>query len=85
MSNVVIKKGLMKLIDTDRSNLIEINPSHDGIVFMFKNNIHIYCTDPYMPASSKELMRNTANSFPTVNLVFDLANYLKPVIANMGV
>jgi hypothetical protein len=74
----------MKLVDMDRSDLIEVNPSHDGIIFLFKQNAHLYFTDSYMPASSKELMKNTANSFVTANLAFDLANYAKPVVAEAG-
>jgi len=83
MATVTIKKGSMDLIKTDRSHLIEVNPSHDGIVFMFKNNVHLYCTDQYLPISSKELMRNTSNNFPLANLIFDIANYSKPVVAEI--
>jgi len=80
-SNVIISKGIMDLINTERSNLIEANSTHDGVVFVFKGGIHLYCTDTYMPQGTKELICNTANRFEGVDLIFDLSNYNKPVVA----
>lgn len=77
---VIIKKGTMDLIRTDRSNLITAEPSHDGIVFTFKGGIQLYCTDNYMPIHVKDMIKNTSNSFATANLIVDLANYNKPVM-----
>ena len=54
------------------------------LVFNFKNNAHLYFTDSYLPAGAKELMKNTSNNFPLANLAFDLANYSKPVTAEVG-
>ena len=79
MPIVRIKKGQMKLVEADRNDLIDVNPTYDGIDFTFRNNIHVYCTDQYMPNAAKDTMRNTSNSFPGANLDFDLANYAKPV------
>lgn len=76
---IIIKRGLMELVKTERSNLINAEQSHDGVVFTFKGGFQLYCTDQYMPVHTKDLIRNTSNSFPTANLVFDLANYNKPV------
>jgi len=77
---ITIKKGTMELVKTERSNLINAEQSHDGVVFTFKGGIQVYCTDQYMPISTKDVIRNTANSFPTANLIFDLLNYNKPVL-----
>lgn len=76
--SLIIKKGTMELVMTDRSNLITAEPSHDGVVFTFKGGIQVYCTDNYMPVHTKELIRNTTNSFPTANLIIDVANYNQP-------
>ena len=84
MARVNIRKGTMNLVDMDRSDLIEVKSSHDGMVFIFKNNAHLYFTDSYLPANSKELMTNTSNNFPLANLKFDLANYAKPVVAEIS-
>lgn len=83
MAKVTIRKGGMALVDMDRKDLLEVNPTHDGINFVFKNNAYLYFTDAYLPAGSKEIMKNTSNSFPNANLAFDLANYTKPVIAEV--
>jgi hypothetical protein len=76
---IIIKKGLMELVKTDRSNLINAEQSHDGVVFSFKGGIQIYCTDQYMPLHTKDLIKNTTNNFPNANLIIDLANYNHPV------
>ncbi len=77
---IVIKKGTMELIKTDRSNLITAEQSHDGVVFTFKGGFQVYYTDQYMPIHTKDIIRNTSNSFPTANLIFDLLDYNRPVI-----
>jgi len=78
--SIIIKKGSMKFVETDRSNLIDAEQTHDGVSFTFKGGIQVYCTDNYMPIHTKDIIKNTSNSFPTANLVFDLANYNRPVI-----
>jgi len=77
---IIIKKGAMKFVETERSNLIIAEQTHDGVVFTLKGGIQIYCTDNSMPNHTKDIIKNTSNSFPTANLVFDLANYNRPVI-----
>lgn len=80
MDSIIIKKGQMKLVETDRSNLINAEQTHDGIVFSFKGGVQLYCTDQYMPIHTKDIIRNTSNSFPTANLIFDISNYNRPVV-----
>lgn len=80
MDTIVIKKGQMKLVETERANLINAEQTHDGIVFTFKGGIQVYCTDQYMPIHTKDIIRNTSNSFPTANLIFDISNYNRPAI-----
>lgn len=81
MSEISIKKGTMNLMKTERSNLLTVEPAHDGVVFTFKQGIQLYCTDQYMPNYSKDIMKNTSNSFPDFDLAFDLQNYKQPVMA----
>jgi hypothetical protein len=78
--SIIIKKGNMKFVETERSNLINAEQTHDGVVFTLKGGIQVYCTDNNMPNHTKDIIKNTSNSFPTANLVFDLANYNKPVV-----
>ena len=77
---IIIKKGSMKFVETERSNLIIAEQTHDGVVFSLKGGIQIYCTDNDMPNHTKDIIKNTSNSFPTANLIFDLLNYNKPVL-----
>jgi len=77
---IIIKKGSMKFVETERSNLIIAEQTHDGVVFSLKGGIQIYCTDNDMPNHTKDIIKNTSNSFPTANLVFDLNNYNRPVV-----
>ena len=81
MDTIIIKRGDMELVKTARSNLITAEPSHDGVVFTFREGFQLYCTDQYMPIHTKDIIRNTANSFPTANLVFNLIDYNRPVTA----
>jgi hypothetical protein len=78
--SIIIKKGNMKFVETERSNLINAEQTHDGVVFTLKGGIQVYCTDNNMPNHTKDIIKNTSNSFPTANLVFDLSNYNRPVV-----
>jgi hypothetical protein len=86
MSEVMIsiKKGNNEFVRTLRSNLVTVEPTHDGIVFTLKEGIQIYITDQYMPVYTKDIMKNTSNSFTNADLIFDLANYQKPVVAQVN-
>lgn len=77
---IVIRKGNLELVKTERSNLINAEQSHDGVVFTFKEGLQLYYTDQYMPVHTKDIIRNATYSFPTANLIFDLSNYNKPVL-----
>ena len=79
---VTIKKGTMSLT-VDRSELIEVADTHDGIVFNFKQGVHLYNTDPDMSLQTKNLIR-AADGFPKGDIVFDLTNYIKPASVNLS-
>ena len=78
---IIIKKGTMEL-KIDRSELIEIADTHDGIVFNFKGGMHLYNTDPDMPLQTKGLIR-AADGFTKGDIIFDLTNYIKPATVNL--
>lgn len=83
MADLIIKKGAMELVKTDKANLIEANQTYDGMVFNFKGGITITYTDNYFPVPAKDLIVNTLNSFANANIVVDLANYNRPVTASV--
>lgn len=76
---VIIKKGSMKL-EVDRSELIEIHETHDGVVFNLKNGLQLQYTDQYMPQAMKEILRNTSNHFENKKIIFDLDNTRQPAM-----
>lgn len=83
MGKVVIKKkGIV--MELDRSDLVMVDHTADGIVFNFKHGLFLHYTDTFMPLTAKELMKNSSNSFPKAKkLTFDLDNYNRPVAAEM--
>jgi len=80
-TKIVIKKGSMKL-ELDRGDLIEVNETHDGLVFNFKGGGSYYYVDNYMPAGVKDVMKNTANHFTEQKIIFDLDNPKQPVMVD---
>lgn len=78
MNKVLIKKGSMEL-SLDRSDLIGVDQTPDGVVFNFKFGTQLHVVDVQMPIFTKDLMKNTSDSFSKGNLIFNLANYNQPV------
>ena len=60
---VIIKRGKSIEISMERSDLIEVLETNDGVTFSCKDGVMIYITDIDMPNGSKNIMKNTANSF----------------------
>lgn len=78
---IVIKKGKLKL-EVDRSELVDVNETHDGIAFNFKEGLQLYYTDNFMPQGMKEIIKNTSNNFPNKKIVFDLDNQRHPALVD---
>ena len=78
MSKILIKKGTIE-IRSNRSDLVEVEPTPDGAVFKFMKGILVYITDANMPIHSKDLMKNAHIGFSKGNLIFELDSYDKPV------
>jgi hypothetical protein len=77
MSEVIIKKGKTK-ITLDRSDLVEVVETPDGVNFNIKGGISIVLNDPDMPSATKQVIKNTSDNFPGKKLIFDLANFRQP-------
>lgn len=80
MSNftVSIKKGSI-VIKLDRSDLVEVSHTADGMVFNFKNGCHFYYTDSYMPLPTKNQIKGSYDTFDKGNIKIDLDNYKQPI------
>jgi shikimate 5-dehydrogenase len=80
--SVTIKRGNMEF-KFDRVNLINVEQSHDGVVFNFKFGVIISVTDNYMPLETKQLIKN-ADILPNGNIVYDLNNYKQPAVLSLS-
>lgn len=76
---VVIKKGTLKL-ECDRSELLEVCETHDGVVFNFKNGMQFVYQDQFMPQYTKEILRNTSNHYSNQKIIYDLDNEKQPTM-----
>lgn len=79
--NIIIKKGNLNLT-VPRSELIDVSETHDGVAFNFKGGLQLYYTNTYMQQATKQIMKNTADSFPGKKLVFDLNNPRQPALVD---
>jgi len=73
MSKITIKNGSFNLV-VDRSDLIEVVETPDGVVFNFKGNIQLHKNEQFMPSSVKNIIKNTADNFPGLDIIFELDN-----------
>jgi hypothetical protein len=80
-AKILIKKGSMNL-EVDRSDLVEVSETHDGIAFNLKGGIQIYYTDNFMPQAMKEIIKNTSNHFTDKRIIFDLDNQRQPALVD---
>jgi len=78
MANIIIKSKNFEL-KVDRSELVQLDETADGVVFQFKNGLSLMKSEPHMPSSVKQIMKNTADNFPDQKLVFELDNPKRPV------
>lgn len=78
---VSIKKGTVK-ITAERTDLVNISETPDGVVFNFKGNLSLHLTDLHMPRDMKSRIRTADSLFTVGSLTFDLDNYPTPVVVD---
>ena len=78
MAKITIKDGSLKL-EVERKDLIEVSETPDGVIFNFKNGIQLHKIEQFMPSSTKQIIKNTADNYPDHNLIFELDNPKIPV------
>ena len=80
MAKMVIKKGNLELISTDKKNVIEVKHTGDGMVFILKETMFISYQDSYLPSSVKDtIVQMCMSTKDDVNITIDLSNYRQPV------
>lgn len=77
MGNVTIKKASV-VMTVPRKDLIEVNETHDGIMFNCKGGAYLYITDNSLPLTTKAQVKATFNMVKEGNIVFDMNNYQHP-------
>ncbi len=80
-TKIIIKKGSLNL-EINRTDLVEVSETHDGIVFNFKDGVSLYYTDNFMAQGMKEVIKNTANHFTEQKIIFDLDNPSRPAMVD---
>jgi len=78
---ITIKRGPLNLV-VPRSELVDVSETHDGVAFNFKGGVQLYYTNNFMPQGAKQIMANTADSYPGKKLVFNLDDPRKPVFVD---
>jgi hypothetical protein len=78
MSEIIIKQKNFEL-KVDRSELVQLDETADGVIFQFKNGLSLIKNDQFMPSSIKQLMKNSADSYPDKKLIYELDNPRRPV------
>jgi len=77
MSNITITKKNFEL-KVDRSELVEVHETADGVAFHFKDGIQLLKLDSYMSSVTKQLIKKTIDRFETGNIIIDLDNPRQP-------
>lgn len=78
MADIIIKQGKFE-VKVDRSELVQVDETHDGIVFQFKNGLSLMKVDQFMTSGVKQIMKNTADNYPDKKLIYELDNPKRPV------
>jgi hypothetical protein len=77
MGNVTIKKGSVT-VTVPRKDLIEVNETHDGVMFNCKS-CHFYVTDNSLPLTTKVQIKASFDMVKEGDVLFDMDNYHHPV------
>lgn len=83
MAEVKIKKGTV-IIKTERSDLIGVDETADGMSFTFKGGFQMYLTDAYMPPAFKQQIKTSIDRFENASVTVDFDNVKKPVLVELG-
>lgn len=80
-STITIKRGKLE-VTVPKTELVDVSETHDGVAFNFKGGIQIYYTDNFMQTSTKQIIKQAADSFEG-KVVFDLDNPQRPALVDV--
>jgi hypothetical protein len=81
MSDITVKVGNV-VLNASNSDLVSVDETPDGVSFSFKGGVQLLFTDPYMPSSAKQIVKNTADNMAGKKLVFELDNPKRPAMVD---
>jgi len=81
MSKIIIKSKNF-LLEVERSELVQLEETADGVVFQFKNGLSLMKSDQFMPSRIKQIMKNTADSYTDQKIIYELDNPRRPVFVD---
>lgn len=81
MPKVTIKRGTVE-VKCNRSDLIEVLETADGIAFTLKGNIQYYFTEQFMQDSTKKMIKQATDNFPGASIIINLDNPRSPVLVD---
>jgi hypothetical protein len=81
MSEITIKVGNI-VLNASNSDLVSVDETPDGVSFSFKGGLQLLFTDPYMPSSAKQIVKNTADNMGGKKMVFELDNPKRPAMVD---
>jgi len=79
MAEITVKAGNVK-IEASRADLVSVDETPEGVVFAFKGGLQVMYTNPYMPSSAKQIVKNTADAIKEKKLIFELDNAKCPAL-----
>jgi hypothetical protein len=83
MAKLIIKKSSSDFsLTTDRSHIVDVAETADGVCINFKGGIQVVAVDMDMPSSTKQLIKNSLDSYPGKKLIVDLDKYRQPVLVD---
>lgn len=81
--SVTLKRGSM-VAKMSKTDLVNIESTHDGLVFNCKGGYHIYITDNHMPNEVKTKLLAVDQAMPKGHLMIDLNDYRNPIKIQVG-
>ncbi len=67
------------ILDVLRSDLVDVKPSPDGIIFELKGGLSLILVEMGMPLSVKNVIKSTIDRIGDKDLIVNLMNYEKPI------
>jgi hypothetical protein len=81
MAEITLKAGNVK-VEAGRNDLVSVDETPDGVSFQFKGGLQVMYTNPYMPTSAKQIVKNTADQIKEKKLIFELDNAKRPAMVD---